>query len=71
MAEPKVKEPIAVDSKTLSQCQCGATVFEGEFAQGEIVNKKFVPRMLIYRCVNCNKIQTIDEMLERVIPYVM
>jgi hypothetical protein len=55
----------------LSQCQCGATVFEGEFAQGEIVNKKFVPRSLIYRCVNCNKIQTVEEMFDRPVSYVM
>ncbi len=70
MAEPKTAEPKTND-RVLSQCQCGATVFEGEFAQGEIVNKKFVPRKLIFRCVNCNKVQTVEDMIDRPVVYVM
>jgi hypothetical protein len=51
---------------------CGATVFEGPFTQGEIVNGDLVPRRAIFRCVNCNRVQDVSEMVDHVIaPYVM
>jgi|WetSurMetagenome_2_1015567.scaffolds.fasta_scaffold80378_2 hypothetical protein len=53
--------------KTLKQCLCGATFFQGPFPRGEIVNDVFEKREELYQCVNCNKVQSIAQMIDRTI----
>lgn len=57
--------------KTIMQCVCGATRFQGPFPVGEIVKVDGIteldPQEMLYMCRNCNKVQTTDEMTERVI----
>ena len=47
--------------KTLKQCpNCGATVFQGPFQRGPIVNGKHDAQETLWQCVNCNRVSPVD-----------
>ena len=54
------------DGKTIKQCpNCGATVFQGPYGRGEIVNGEFVTKETLYNCANCHRALAIREMVDR------
>lgn len=53
--------------KVIKMCSCGATVFQGPFAVGAIVNGTMVPNYEEYRCVRCNKTQRLDEIADHLV----
>ena len=57
--------------KTIMQCACGATRFQGPFPVGEVIKTdngyELETQEVLYMCRNCNKVQTTAEMHERVI----
>jgi len=59
-------QPNQNKQKVIKQCpKCGATLFQGPFPTGEIVNGKMEARHDDYRCMNCNAVMTIDHMVDR------
>ncbi len=55
----EVSEPVA--QKVIKMCTCGATVFQGPFPVGPIVNGVMAPNYEEYRCVRCNKPDQLDK----------
>ena len=53
--EPALMQPAPYKSKTLKQCTCGATKFQGPFPIGEIVDGVFVPAIQVFTCRQCHK----------------
>lgn len=49
---PKATEPKV---KSTTQCDCGATRFQGPTQIGEFVGGTFVVQEEVFRCVNCHK----------------
>ena len=43
---------------------CGATMFQGPFQRGEIINGEFVVREELYNCVGCHSVKPVDELLD-------
>lgn len=69
MASKSQTEPTP---KTLKQCVCGATVFQGPFPVGEIDGAgEMHVRRNEYRCVRCNKVQELESMIDVTIPSVV
>lgn len=47
--------------KTLKQCpDCGATIFQGPFHRGPIVNGKQEVSETLWQCVNCNRVRPVE-----------
>ena len=64
---PEAETPKA--TKELSSCpQCSATLFQGPFAQGEIVNGDFRARTTLWQCVNCQTLWPADKLVSRTVP---
>ena len=46
-------------TKTIKKCICGATVFQGPFQRGPIVDGVQIVREILYQCVNCNRVDAL------------
>lgn len=66
--QPDIEYNINPPPKTLKQCECGATLFQGPFRRGEIRNGDFLPREILWQCVNCNRVQTVEQLHDLAIP---
>lgn len=60
-AQPAAAEVPAAKpkSKTLKRCECGATVFQGPYQRGEIVDGQMKVRETIFQCVNCHAVKPV------------
>jgi len=57
------------EPKVVKQCMCGATFFQGPFKRGELNDKAEMTVVeTVYQCMGCNKVQTFEKMIDRVIP---
>lgn len=47
--------------KTAKRCTCGASVFQGPFQRGPIVDGLQIVRETLYQCVNCNRVAPLEQ----------
>ena len=48
-------------TKTIKKCICGATVFQGPFQRGPIVDGMQIVRETLYQRVNCNRVDALEK----------
>ena len=65
MAKSPIVEPSA--PKTVKRCACGATVFQGTFQRGQIVDGVLAVRETLYQCVNCHAVKPLGEYADHVV----
>ena len=49
---------------TKKRCECGASVFQGPYQRGEIINGKFAHHEIVYQCRNCHREKKLDEIAD-------
>lgn len=65
MAKAKQDSDVTVD-KIIKECpNCRATLFQGPYHRGEIVNGEFVAKETLYNCANCHRPLALSEMNDR------
>lgn len=53
--------------KVEKECpSCHATMFQGPWQRGPIVDGVFTPKETLYNCVNCHAVLTVEQMQDRV-----
>lgn len=59
------------EDKVIKKCpSCGATVFQGPYHRGEIVNGEFEAKETLYNCANCHRPLAVSEMVDHVVTIV-
>ena len=69
--EPQELKAVRPNSKTIKQCTCGATKFQGPFPVGTFVDGNFMVENNQYTCVNCHNVWGHDNwgsLIDRVVP---
>lgn len=60
---------VKAEGRVLKQCpDCSATMFQGPFTRGPIVNDVFVKREELYQCVNCHRVWPLAELHDHEVP---